>query len=249
MIERGDRRHVLAVLAPIIVLTPLLASAGDQTAGMAAHMNDNPWEMMFLLDQFEWLDAEEGGALVWDVNAWAGTDDHRVLLRAAGERVDGTTEENRVELLWWHPVASRWDLVAGLRQDLEPVTPRSYAALGVQGLAPWWVHVEATAYLGERGQTAATLEAETDLLLTNRLILAPRVEAETYGRDDERNGIGNGLSEITAGLRLRYEIRREFAPYFGLEWTGKLGDTADLARADGESVRDARWVAGVRAWF
>ncbi|MDH4022092.1 MAG: copper resistance protein B [Gammaproteobacteria bacterium] len=249
MIDRIDRRHVLAVLAPILVLMPPLAMAEDSLPSAVAHMDDNPWQTMFLLDQFEWQDAEEGGALVWDVNAWAGTDDHRVLLRAAGERVDGTTEENRVELLWWHPVASRWDLVAGLRQDLEPVTPRSYAALGVQGLAPWWVHVEATAYLGERGQTAATLEAETDLLLTNRLILAPRLEAEAYGRDDERNGVGNGLSEITAGLRLRYEIRREFAPYFGLEWTGKLGDTADLARADGESVRDARWVAGLQVWF
>lgn len=250
MVESLNCRRLLAVLATILVLGPRLAIAEDSAPSVAAHMNDNPWQTMFLLDRFEWQNAGgEGDALVWDVNAWTGTDDHRVLLRAAGERVDGTTEENRVELLWWHPVASRWDLVAGLRQDLEPVTPRSYAALGVQGLAPWWVHVEATAYLGERGQTAVTLEAETDLLLTNRLVLTPRVEAQAYGRDDERNGIGKGLSEITAGLRLRYEIRREFAPYFGLEWTGKLGDTADLARADGESVRDARWVAGVRVWF
>ena len=249
MVENVYCRRLLPVLAAILVIAPRLAIAGDSAPNVAAHMDDNPWHTMFLLDRFEWQDAEEGDALVWDVNAWAGTDNHRVLLRAAGERVDGTTEENRVELLWWHPVASRWDLVAGLRQDLEPVTPRSYAALGVQGLAPWWVHVEATAYVGERGQTAATLEAETDLLLTNRLILTPRVEAEAYGRDDERNGIGKGLSEIAAGLRLRYEIRREFAPYIGLEWTGKLGDTADFARANGESVRDARWVAGVRAWF
>ena len=132
-------------------------------------------------------------------------------------------------------MASRWQAAGtwwpGLRHDLEPETPRSYAALGVQGLAPWWVHVEATAYLGEQGRVAATLEADTDWLLTNRLILSPRIEAEAYGQDDERNRIGNGLSEITAGLRLRYEIRREFAPYIGLEWTGKLGDTADFARA------------------
>ena len=249
MVESLIFRCLLAVLAPTLVLGPCLATADDSAPSVAGHMNDNPWETMFLLDRFEWQDAEDGDALAWDVNAWTGTDDHRVLLRAAGERVDGTTEETRLELLWWHPVASRWDLVAGLRQDLEPGTPRSYAALGVQGLAPWWVHVEATAYVGERGQTAATLEAETDLLLTNRLVLTPRVEAEAYGRDDERNGIGNGLSEIAAGLRLRYEIRREFAPYVGLEWTGKLGDTADFARADGESVRDARWVAGVRVWF
>ncbi len=249
MVESLNGRCLLAVLVPILMLGPRLAIAEDSAPGIAGHMNDNLWQTMLLLDRFEWQDAEEGSALAWDVNAWTGTDNHRVLLRAAGERVDGTTEENRVELLWWHPVASRWDLVAGLRQDLEPATPRSYAALGVQGLAPGWVHVEATAYLGERGQSAATLEAEADLLLTNRLVLTPRVEAEAYGRDDERNGLGKGLSDVSAGLRLRYEIRRKFAPYIGLTWTGKLGDTADFARADGESVRDARWVVGVRAWF
>jgi copper resistance protein B len=212
-------------------------------------MDDDPWHAMVLLDQFEWQGADAGAALAWDLEAWAGTDRHRALLRAEGERVDGETEENRVELLWWHPVSSRWDLVAGLRQDFEPESARSYAALGIQGLAPGWVRVEATAYVGERGQTAAALRAATDLLLTNRLILAPLAELTAYGRDDEVNGIGNGLSRLTLGLRVRYEIRREFAPYAGVEWAGTLGDTADLAREAGESVRDARWVAGVRAWF
>jgi copper resistance protein B len=249
MVEVQPCRRLLFALAPVLVAVPLLAIAADSHDSMGEHMDDDPRQAMFLLDRFEWQDASEGSALVWDVNAWTGTDRHRVLLRAAGERVDGATEENRVELLWWHPVASRWNLVAGIRQDFEPATPRSYAALGVQGLAPWWVHVEATVYAGEGGQTAATLEAEKDLLLTNRLVLTPRVDAEAYGRDDERNRIGNSLSEVSASFRLRYEIRREFAPYVGLSWTGKLGDTADFARAGGESVRDARWVAGVRAWF
>jgi len=249
MADTRNCSRLAFLLAPVILAVPLLAIAGNPVPTVAEHMDDNPWNTMVLLDRFEWQDADEGDALVWDINAWTGTDDHRVLLRASGERVDGTTDENRVELLWWHPVASRWDLVAGIRQDLEPETARSYAALGIQGLAPWWVHVEATAYIGERGQTAATLEVETDWLLTNRLILTPRVEAEAYGRDDASNGIGKGFSEIAAGLRLRYEIRRKFAPYVGVEWSGKLGDTADFARASGESVRDARWVAGIRAWF
>jgi copper resistance protein B len=132
---------------------------------------------------------------------------------------------------------------------LEPEAARTYAALGVQGLAPGWIHVEATAYLGERGQSGITIKAGPELLLTNRLIAAPQVEVDAWGKDDEANGIGNGLSKVTAGLRLRYEIRREFAPYLGLEWAGKLGDTGDLARESGESVRDARWVAGLRVWF
>lgn len=249
MVDVRHCRCALLVLLPLAIVAPALAIADEAHSDPGAHMNDDPRQTMLLLDRFEWQDAREGSAVAWDVKAWAGTDYRRVLLRAMGERVDGDTEENRVELLWWRPVASRWDLVAGIRQDFEPVTPRSFLALGVQGLAPWWVHVDATAYLGERGQVAATLEADTDLLLTNRLIMTPRVEVEAYGSDDERNGVGNGVSEISAGLRLRYEIRREFAPYIGLTWTGKLGDTADFARAGDQSVRDARWVAGVRVWF
>lgn len=232
-----------------LIAGPALAIAAEPAGDMSAHMDEGAWHAMVLLDQFEWQDADEGGALAWDLEAWAGTDDDRVVLRAEGERVDGETEENRLELLWWRPVTSRWNLVAGLRQDFEPEAGRTYAALGIEGLAPGWVHVEATAYVGERGQSAATLKAGPDLLLTNRLILAPEVELEAYGRDDDDNGIGKGLSHLTAGLRLRYEIRREFAPYVGLEWSGKLGETGDLAREAGESVRDARWVAGLRVWF
>jgi copper resistance protein B len=238
--------------ASLLILLMAVASPGaaaESPTGMSAHMDDNPWHAMVLLDQLEWQDAEEGGALAWDLEAWAGTDDHRLLLRAEGERVDGETEENRLELLWWQPLTSRWDLVAGLRHDVEPEAARTYAALGLQGLAPGWVHVEATACLGERGQSALGFKAGPELLLTNRLILAPQVELDAYGRDDEANGIGKGLSRVTAGLRLRYEIRREFAPYAGVEWSGRLGDTADLARQAGESVRDARWVAGLRVWY
>jgi len=243
MVNRRNGR--LAILGLIAV--PVLAVAAGPPE--APHMDEDVWQAMVLLDQFEWQDAAEGGALAWDLQAWAGTDDDRILLRAEGERVDGGTEENRLELLWWQPLTSRWDLVVGLRQDLEPEAARTYAALGVQGLAPGWIHVEATAYLGERSQSALTLKAGPELLLTNRLILAPLVELEAWGRDDEVNGLGKGLSRVTAGLRMRYEIRREFAPYVGLEWAGKLGDTGDLAREAGESVRDARWVAGLRAWF
>ncbi len=205
------------------------------------------WQV--LADRLEWQDAGPGPAFHWDLHAWAGTDSNRVLLRAEGERLDGETEDNQVELLWQRPVTAFWDLVAGLRQDFAPVENRSYLALGITGLAPQWVHLEATAYLGERGQSGVGVEAGRQLLLTNRLILDASVEAVAWGRDDEVNGIGNGLSKMEAGIRVRYEIRREIAPYLGVEWSGKLGDTADLARESGSEVRDLRIVAGLRVWF
>jgi copper resistance protein B len=245
MVEHQSTRWgALALLAVL----PALASGGEAPAPMA-HMDDDPWQAMVLLDRLEWQNASGGRASAWDLEAWAGRDGGRLLFRAEGEREDGDTEENRLELLWWRPITSRWNLVAGLRQELEPETPRTYAGVGLTGLAPGWVEVTATAWYGERGQVAATLEADLDLKFTNRLILQPDLELDAYGRDDEVNGLGSGLATVAAGLRLRYEIRRELAPYVGLEWAGRLGDTADLARADGESVRDARWVAGVRAWF
>jgi len=236
----------LAALA--VALLPALARAGDEPA-MGAHMDADPWYARVLVDRLEWQDAADGPAAAWEVDAWAGRDAARVLLRAEGERTDGDTGENSVELLGWRPVAGFWNLVAGLRQDFEPDTPRTYLAFGVEGLAPGWVHLEATGYYGERGQLAAGLEADVELLLTNRLILVPEVELQAFARDDEVNGIGAGLGAVRAGLRLRYEIRREFAPYAGLEWAGKLGGTADLAREAGERVREARWVAGLRVWF
>jgi copper resistance protein B len=108
---------------------------------------------------------------------------------------------------------------------------------------------EATAFIGEGGQTAIRLEGDYDILLTNRLILQPTAELNVYGQNDPQRGIGSGLSSTEAGLRLRYEIRREFAPYLGVTWNRTYGKTADYASADGEDRSEARLVLGVRLWF
>ena len=255
MVKRIQKAACLVSLFMLFGVTPLHAEDERDAAfpelstSMSQQMPDDPVYWMVLFDELEWQDQRDGDVLSWDVNAWIGTDKNRVLLRAEGQREEGRTTENRLEVLWAHPVAAYWDLVAGMRMDTEPGTTRNYLGIGVQGLAPQWLHVEATAWAGERGQTAATLKLEYELLLTNRLILAPKFETNIYGKDDAVNEIGNGLSDIKAGLRLRYEIRREFAPYVGIEWTGKFGDTADLARSNDEAVRDAYLVAGLRFWF
>jgi copper resistance protein B len=119
----------------------------------------------------------------------------------------------------------------------------------MQGLAPYWFGVDATAYLGERGRTAVRLSTEYELLLTQKLILQPRVEVSFFGQQDAARALGSGLSGMVAGVRLRYEIRREFAPYIGVEWNGKFGGTANFARAAGVKVNDTRVVAGLRFWF
>ncbi|SDS39057.1 copper resistance protein B [Pseudomonas oryzae] len=204
---------------------------------------------LFVADQLEWQDADEGSALSWDLNGWVGGNIDRLAFRSEGERVNGHTEEAELQLLWSHAIGPWWESVAGVRQDFKPGSPQTWAAFGVQGMPLYGLETEATAFLGEAGQSALRLGAEYDILLTNRLILQPAAEMNLYGRNDEERGVGSGFSDLELGLRLRYEIRREFAPYIGVNWTRAYGNTADLLREEDEDVSEARLVAGVRFWF
>ncbi len=217
--------------------------------GHQAHMNDDPLVWMVLVDELEWQNASSDDTLAWNVFAWIGHDTGRVLFRSEGEMTAGDVEGGRAELLWSKPVTAWWDLVAGLREDFGTGPGQTYGLVGVQGTAPYRLHIEADLFGGERGQFGTRLESDYEILLTNRWILVPRAELEAFGKDEAALGIGSGLSQLEVGLRLRYEIRREFAPYVGVEWSGKFGDTADLAEDANESVRDTRLVAGLRVWF
>ena len=222
---------------------------GDMDVGEM--MTANPLLTFVLFDQLEAQDADGGDPLSWNVTGWSGRAPslNRLWFRSEGERESGRTDSAELELLWGHSFARWWDFVAGVRQDFRPSPDQSWAAFGIQGLAPYRFELEATGYIGEAGQAAARLEAEYELLITNRLILQPRVELDWYRDDDPRRGIGSGLAEGEVGLRLRYEFRREVAPYIGLVRARKFGDTADLARAAGADPKDTRLVAGIRLWF
>jgi copper resistance protein B len=204
---------------------------------------------MVLVDELEWQNASTDDALAWDVSAWLGHDTGRLLFRSEGEATHGDVEGARAELLWSRPVAAFWDLVGGLREDFGTGPGQTYGLIGVQGTAPYRFHIEADLFGGQRGQVGTRLESKYEILLTNRLIAETRLELQAFGKDDAELGIGSGLSQLEAGLRVRYEIRREFAPYVGVEWQGKFNDTADFAGDAGEPARDTRFVAGLRCWF
>lgn len=227
-----------------------LAAAFPDLDGMdlRKHM-DTPLLGYLLLDQLEWQYGDGDGRGVWDITGWLGYDLNRLWLRSEGERRNGEFESAEVHLLYGRAISRWWDLVAGVRQNFEPGPARTYAAAGIQGLAPYWFETQLTLYAGEQGQTAARLKVEYELLLTNRLVLQPLVEVNVYGKRDVPNNIGTGFSNVEAGLRLRYEIRREFAPYVGLNWARNLGNTADIIRARGGEVDELSAVLGVRMWF
>lgn len=212
-------------------------------------VHDTAINSFFIFEKLEWQDADDGSALNWEAQGWIGGDVDRLWLRSEGERTNGKTEEAEVQALWGHSISPWWDLVGGVRQDFKPGDPQTWAAFGIQGLALYNFEAQATAYLGEGGQTAARLEGDYDILLTNKLILQPTAEFNFYGKNDPQRGVGSGLSESEIGLRLRYEIRPQFTPYVGVTWNRAYGKTADYARDEGEDNNEARLVLGVRVWF
>lgn len=212
-------------------------------------MDDRASYGLVAFDRFEAAHSGAGTAFGWSARATFGGDEDRFALRSEGERSQGRIGHADLELLWSHAIAPFWDTQVGVRRDVGQGPDRSWAAFGVQGLAPYWFEVGATAYVGEQGRTALRGEVEYDALLTQRLVLQPRLEVNAYGKDDRAAGIGAGLSDAAVGLRLRYEIRREFAPYIGIERRWRFGGTAEAARAGGEAVAETQWVAGVRFWF
>ncbi len=222
-----------------------------------------------ILDQLEWRNAQEGDALAWDAEGWYGGDYNKLWVKSEGRgpvngaerrpwmagRVADPGTAPRVGLdasidgLVDHVIARWWDAQAGIRQDFGRGPARTWLAVGVQGLAPYWLDLEGTFYAGEQGRTAARLKANYDLLFTQRLILQPYMEANLYGKSDPQRLVGSGLSDLELSLRLRYEVRREWAPYVGVGWFRRFGQSANFARAAGEGSDEVQLVAGMRVWF
>jgi copper resistance protein B len=212
-------------------------------------VHDDSFQSFVLLDRLEALEADEGRGMEWEARAWFGTDYNKLWLRSEGERIAGDTEDADLEVLYGRSVARWWDVVAGIRHHFEPGGSQELAVLGLTGMAPYKFEVDASLYLGDSGHTGVRLEVEYETLLTSRLILQPALEVEIHGQDDESHGNGEGLGLVEAGLRLRYEFTRRFAPYLGVVHERAFGGTADFRRAEGQDINDTRIVAGVRVWF
>lgn len=210
---------------------------------------DDPILTKVMIDQLEYRFSDGSDPLVLEADAWIGKDLHKAWFKIDAERVDNELEELEVQALYSRPIAPFWDVQVGIRHDARPKPDQTWAAFGFKGLAPYWFEVDTAAFVNSDGQVNVRASAEYEWMFTQRLALSPEVEVNLYSKDDAEREIGAGLANMQAGLRLRYEIRREFAPYIGVNWNRKFGETAGHARAGGESVDDVQFVLGVRAWF
>lgn len=202
-----------------------------------------------LVDKLEAARVDGETSVPYDLEARFGRTYERAVLKAEGDIENGDLAEGRNELLWGHAFAPYWDTQLGLRYDSGEGPNRSWIAAGIEGLAPYRFELELTGYLGESSRTALRLDASYEMLITQRLVLQPRLEASYYGKDDRARGIGRGLANVSVGLRLRYEVRRELAPYIGIERIAEYGRTEDLTRAAGGDPNDTRIIAGLRFWY
>ncbi|PWG01273.1 copper resistance protein B [Sphingosinicella humi] len=203
-----------------------------------------------LIDRLEYRAQEGRDGYQWDGQGWYGGDYHKIWFKSEGEGAFGDVpEQAEVQFLYSRAIDPWFNLQAGVRHDFQPDPERTYLVLGIQGLAPYWFEVDGQLFLSNKGDVTARFEAEYDQRITQKLILQPAVEFDLAAQDVPELGIGSGLSSIEAGLRLRYEFVPEFAPYVGVEYERKLGDTADFARAAGEDVGGWAFLIGLRGWF
>lgn len=202
-------------------------------------------------DRLEYQSNEGDPVFLWDAQGWYGGDRNRLWLKTEGEYdFDADeVEEAEVQALWSRPVSRFFDLQAGVRHDFAPGDDRTFAVAGVQGLLPYLFEIDAALFVSDDGDVEARVETEYEFLITQRLILQPRAELNFAAQDIQEYGVGSGLSSAEVGARLRYEIRRQFAPYVGVSWSRTVGDAADFARAAGDDTASVSFVAGVRTWF
>lgn len=224
-----------------------LATGNIEVPGEPVH--DNEFRIFARTDRLEYQSNEGKPKYLWDIQAYAGGDYNKIWFESEGEGLfEEKVDSAELLLLYSRAVAAYWDIQMGARYDVKPDPSRAYAVVGLEGLAPLWFEVEADIYLSDEGDFSGTFEVEYDELLTQRLILQPRAEVNFQMQDVPELGLGAGVTDYELGLRLRYEIAREFAPYIGVSWQQTVGETANLLPEEKEEST-LSFVAGVRAWF
>jgi len=242
-----------SLIVTLALSLPATSHAGQQPTepGWPQPVQNNLMYSYAKLSQNELRTGNGDSTYRWEGEGWYGGNINRAWFKTEGNlNLDsGALDEAETQALYSRAITRYFNLQAGARYNFDPTPSRGYGAFGVEGLAPLFWEIGLFGFVSDGGHYAARVEGHYDLRLTQRLILQPQFEINFYTKADPRSGIGAGLSDLDSGLRLRYEIRRQFAPYIGITYEKKYGQSASFARADGDAVEDFRFVAGIRVWF
>jgi copper resistance protein B len=244
-----DIKHTLRAwsLVPGLVLLSLISLPAQ-----AEKMDDDLFTLV-KIDQLEYRFQDGNDLIVWEGQARIGDDENKLTLKTEGEYERNADEEHfenaEVQFLYQRLISDFFDAQIGIRHDIKPDPSRTFGVIGINGLAPQWFETDASLFVSNKGDASLRLEAEYDILFTQRLVLEPSVEMNIAFSDDKETGVGSGLSDVELGLRLRYEIIREVAPYIGINWERKVGKTSDFASEEGEDSNVFSVVAGLRIFF
>ena len=254
----SNNYRILSMIMGVASLLILLAGGRAQAQTAPPYTNDifldNKTYTFLIFDRLEYTGISGPDPLVWDAQGWIGKDFHKFWFKTEGDVLTSEKEgEMELQGLYSRAITSFFDLQAGLRYDLAynavDNNSRGFAVIGIQGLAPYLFEVDGALFVSDAGDISASLEAEYDMPITQRLWGQPRLETSLAVQEVEQWGVGSGLNNVRLGFRLRYEIRREFAPYVGISWNRQLGETADFVRDEGGDPSTFGLVGGVRMWF
>lgn len=253
LLRRARHGGVAFGTMALLLVLPQPADAQGIGPEQLRHMMDWGRDAYLLAEVLEYAPDGIDRPVRYDLLGWTGGASRRIWVKADGEQgTRASGGETELQLLYGQLISPWWDAQVGAKVDVHYGTgstrTRTSLALGVQGLAPGWFEVEPTVFVSQDGDVSASLTASYDLLFTQRLVVQPRLETGVAVQSVPEFGVGSGLNDVELGLRMRYEIRREFAPYVGFSWARRLGGTADLAHASGEPVREFSFVAGLRIW-
>jgi copper resistance protein B len=212
-----------------------------------SYADDDPLLALFQIDELH-SSFGKTQATTLDADFWLGKDLHKFWLKAEGQYANSDEKMLELQTLYSRAISAFWDVQFGARFDIEPAS-REWLAIGLQGLAPYYFDAEITLFVGKNEQSALRVDIERDFLITQKLILSPEFEFNLYGKNDSDLGVGAGFSDMAIALQLRYEIKREIAPYIGIEWQKHFGNTAKYINAKGDEVSALTFIVGLNAWF
>ena len=242
--------RIRAVLTVLWFMGVQPAFAGAEHAGhsdMASEHGGGVFHMFRL--EADAGSSSKGDAIEqWDLDGWIGTDENKLWLKSEGERTVSTLESAEFSALYSRNVSMFWDVQAGVRHDTRPEST-TYLVLGANGLAPYWFETEAHLFVSDQGDVTARVREENDFLITQKLIFQPYMEVNLSVQDVRELGIGRGITDGTIGLQTRYEFTRKFAPYIDVHFDQKFGQTASMAKSEGEDSQALIGAVGLRLMF